>query len=310
MSVKTYKFYMFEVWLNIISMECVSMGFFNYSKPGPGIDKNAPKKKGVALYLELFFRKFWELIRINVLYFIFSIPAFFIYFCLFTFFILPDLSALIRDMISMLETDVANADVILSNYSMAIGIAFSVLIVILWGSGPASASWAYIMRCFTRESHTWLWADFKNKLKENFGQSIIVLAVDIVFMFMSSISIRYYASMYSGTKSIVYIILCLFMVLLFLIYTLMHAYIYQFMITFKGNIVRIYRNALVFAIGFLPMNLLLNIIPALVTAIVFMYLNPYFSVILALLIWISLCRYPIDFYASRVIFRKLLSGDK
>ena len=57
------------------------MGFFNYSKPGPGIDKNAPKKKGVALYLELFFRKFWELIRINVLYFIFSIPAFFMYFC-------------------------------------------------------------------------------------------------------------------------------------------------------------------------------------------------------------------------------------
>ncbi len=29
MSVKTYKFYMFEVWLNIISMECVSMGFFS-----------------------------------------------------------------------------------------------------------------------------------------------------------------------------------------------------------------------------------------------------------------------------------------
>lgn len=29
MSVKTYKFYMFEVGLNIISMECVSMGFFS-----------------------------------------------------------------------------------------------------------------------------------------------------------------------------------------------------------------------------------------------------------------------------------------
>lgn len=55
MSVKTYKFYMFEVWLNIISMECVSMGFFNYSKPGPGIDKNAPKKKGVALCFPFLF---------------------------------------------------------------------------------------------------------------------------------------------------------------------------------------------------------------------------------------------------------------
>ena len=29
------------------------MGFFNYDKEGPGIDKNAPKKKGIFLFFEL-----------------------------------------------------------------------------------------------------------------------------------------------------------------------------------------------------------------------------------------------------------------
>ena len=43
MSVKTYKFYMFEVWLNIISMECVSMGFFNLCPPSKNGHKKASK---------------------------------------------------------------------------------------------------------------------------------------------------------------------------------------------------------------------------------------------------------------------------
>lgn len=286
------------------------MEFFNYSKSGPGIDKNAPKKKGVALYFELFFRKFWELLRINVLYFIFSMPVLFIYFCIFTFFILPDLSATIRGVVSTLITDAAKIEVILSNYSITIGIIFSVLTVILWGTGPTSASLAYIMRCFTQEKHAWLWKDFKDKIKENFRQGITVLTIDIVFMFMASVSIRYYASMYNGTKSVIYFILCFLIPVMLSVYTLMHGYIYQFMTMFNCNITQIYRNALIFAIGFLPVNFLLTVLAVVITVAIFMHLNPCFSMALSLLIWIVLCRYPMEFYASRIIDRNLISKDK
>lgn len=47
-----------------------------YLKEGPGIDKNAPKKEGFALFIEILAREFWEIIKLNVFFIISSIPVF------------------------------------------------------------------------------------------------------------------------------------------------------------------------------------------------------------------------------------------
>ena len=49
-------------------------GLFNYEKEGPGIEKNAPKKKTFIVFFETFFRNFWKFIPINFVYSLFSIP--------------------------------------------------------------------------------------------------------------------------------------------------------------------------------------------------------------------------------------------
>ncbi len=50
-------------------------GLFNYEKPGPGIDKNAPKKKGIALFWEIFSEKFWSFIPLSLLYWLLCLPV-------------------------------------------------------------------------------------------------------------------------------------------------------------------------------------------------------------------------------------------
>ena len=47
---------------------------FNPAKPGPGVSKNAPKKKRFFLFWELYFRKFFKLIQANLLYVLWSLP--------------------------------------------------------------------------------------------------------------------------------------------------------------------------------------------------------------------------------------------
>ena len=47
---------------------------FNYSKPGPGVEKEEQQKRRFFLFFELFFRKFWKLIQLNLLYLLFWIP--------------------------------------------------------------------------------------------------------------------------------------------------------------------------------------------------------------------------------------------
>lgn len=50
-------------------------GLFNYEKEGPGIAKDAPKKRGFVVFFEFFFRNFWKFISINIVYGIMSLPV-------------------------------------------------------------------------------------------------------------------------------------------------------------------------------------------------------------------------------------------
>lgn len=50
-------------------------GLFNYEKPGPGVDKNPQQKKAFVVFFEIFGRKFWNLILVNLIHILFSLPV-------------------------------------------------------------------------------------------------------------------------------------------------------------------------------------------------------------------------------------------
>lgn len=47
-----------------------------YLKEGPGIEKDAPPKTGIALFFEILVREFWQLLKLNLLFVLCSIPVF------------------------------------------------------------------------------------------------------------------------------------------------------------------------------------------------------------------------------------------
>ena len=48
-------------------------GFFDYTKPGPGVDKNAPKKHAFFEFFELWFNNIWSLISVNITFFLLNL---------------------------------------------------------------------------------------------------------------------------------------------------------------------------------------------------------------------------------------------
>ncbi|MBR5922513.1 MAG: DUF624 domain-containing protein [Clostridia bacterium] len=50
-------------------------GLFNYEKEGPGIDKDAPKKKTFIVFLEMFKINFWKFIPINLVFILLNLPV-------------------------------------------------------------------------------------------------------------------------------------------------------------------------------------------------------------------------------------------
>ena len=269
--------------------------FNRFDKPGPGVSKDEPKKKGAALYFELFFRHFWDFFKENFMFVLCSFPLFFILYFSITFFY------------SDMQIYANENDIVMTYEALKIFIIISYMLVL--GSGPASAAMAYMMRCVTREEHCFLLSDFIEKFKENFVQSIIVAAADVVIViFALPTAIKFYYNWYNSSQNIMWAILSIVMIIVLVLYLFMHIYFYQFIITYELKLRHALKNSLIMAVANFPMNILIAAIPIGITYIGIIFLNTYFVLFLALIFWMSFFRYPIEFYATRVI-NKLLENS-
>lgn len=273
------------------------MGIFGgYMKEGPGIDKNAPKKKGIFLYMELFSRKLWKLIQINMLYTVVSLPMLAL-----LYFIAP----VTDSFVARLAGDAASDMNVLSSLQMGFRTMFALGITVLWGSGPASAGYAYILRCFAREEHAWVWSDFWDKFKSNFKQSAIVCIVDIFVLLLLINAAAFYFSAFKASDELLWLILTFISFLMFTLYSFVHFYIYQIMVTFECTMLQLYRNSFLFAFAKLPVNLLFFVFILALLLGISMMVSPGVVIILYFVIGISFSVFPTAFYSARSILKVL-----
>ena len=175
------------------------MGLFNFDKPGPGISKDAPRKKGIFLYFELLGRKFSKLMCVNMLYFLFSIPMMLLYFGAFLFVIPTALN------IAFGTLDMSQSDMIM--FYLLLSLFMTLICTITLGTGPASASMAYVMREYSKEQHVWLWHNFIKKMKENLKKEIAICVIDLLFVCSSTIAFAFYLHQYLLTGSLFWFVL-------------------------------------------------------------------------------------------------------
>ncbi len=269
------------------------MGFFpNYEKAGAGIDKNAPKKRGIFLYFELIGRYLWKLIKSNMLYTAISIPVLMLYHYLF---------------LCVFGTIYgADAELSLVNHS---ALTFTVLLAIFWGTGPVSCGFTHILRGMAREEHIWISLDFLKKSKESFKHGLVFLIVDILVFLISMTSLSVYSSL-AANRGGIFMIPMAIIILGLIIYTAMHYFIYELEITFENNLKEIYKNSLLMAIMTFPMIILTGGIICLLSYFVLGILPSAGVIVVAFLFWIGLMRFIIDFYAARYIKRHFLKEAK
>ncbi len=262
--------------------------FFNYTKPGPGVEKDEERHKGAALYFELLWRSIGKLILANILYFATSLPILALYF-----------------VASLYFLGIAMPEIVGTASILQSSLIITLLVAILWGTGPVSAGYTYILRNTAREEHFFTCSDFFEKSKESFRRGLVFLAIDLIMFIGSVSSVFVYHNMAEksgGAYSILFLISCITL----FIYTIMHFYMYEFEITFKSSILEVYKNSLFMAFATLPMCILLTLIVYFATTLLLGFLNPVIVLIIAVLLWISVMRFSIDFYTARIIKKKIL----
>ena len=226
------------------------MTFFKgaLAKEGKGVEKGE-KKSPVRLFCEIYFRKFWKLCQVGFVYLVACIP---------TFFIASRICGILTDIVindAVVQTIKNQASGEVETTIMLAKIVYTGVITLfltaVWGMGPVTAGYTYVLRNYAREEHAWPWSDFWEFTWKNFRQAICVWLVDMVVLWLLINAFMFYGSVLK------YVILCLL-----LAYTLMHFYIYQLMVTYKLKLKEIYKFSFLFAVVSLPANLLVLAVAA------------------------------------------------
>ncbi|HHV98523.1 MAG TPA: YesL family protein [Clostridiaceae bacterium] len=259
-------------------------GFFDYTRPGPGIPKDAPPKPRIVVFFGILQRKFWNLIKINMLFMLFNIPAI--------------IGMLLASMfIFEQNTNDPLGDLIVR---FAFGLFFLAIPIIT--VGPAQAGFTYIMRNYAREEHAFLWWDFKDTALKNFKQSIIISIIDFVVIIVAGIAMRFY--FHKIAENSIWSFPAGLVIVAFVIFIMMHLYIYPMLITFKLTVKQIYKNALIFAfIKLIPNALILLLCFAIVFAT---FLNYLIGILLLILITYSLIGLITNFYVNPIIKKYMI----
>jgi len=228
------------------------MGIFNgYTKPGKGVSKEDLDKTGLALYFDIFFRRFWKLISINFMYLIASIPAIIIASFIAYYFMSVVLSLLKPEIIA---NGIPETYLVLMRYLI---IPFTIVILQITGSGPASVAKTYMLRKYVKDTHVWLWSDFKDSFKKNFWQGMAVYVINTLVFCALFFGFLFYRFMMTGPMSSV---LSTVIIILSVIFFVMQKYVYMLVSGFELKIKHIYKNSAVLAIIGLKWNILSTVI--------------------------------------------------
>lgn len=182
--------------------------FNNFNQPGRGIPKAPVEKKGIFKFFEIYGRRCWKLMGLNLMYFMFFVPT-------------------------ILAGWLSGK---LNSYA-----PYVLVLVTVVCFGPATAAMTKISRNYSQERNAFVYSDFFDTFRKCFKQSLIMGIIDAVFILGFSVSIPAY-SQWAEVNTAMYVpfILCLSCLIVFF---MMHFYIYLMIVSTNLSMRQIFKNA-------------------------------------------------------------------
>ncbi|NLE68667.1 MAG: YesL family protein, partial [Clostridiales bacterium] len=171
------------------------------------------------------------------------------------------------------------AEVIRESPNQIYSILFSALVMAIPAiaiTGPVQAGMAYITRNWARDEHAFIWADFKDAVKENWKQALGVSIITGLAPIIMLVCWQYYGGM-AQTSSMLYVVPQVLTMALGIIWMMSLVFMYPMMVTYKMNLRTVIRNSLLLTIGRLPQTAgvrLVMLVPTLIAVLVAFY-TPY-----------------------------------
>lgn len=243
--------------LNFLLRRMLILGLFtrDYESAGVGISKNAPKKTGIRLFFEILGRKFWKLLEVNILYFLFYVPL-----------VLAGV-ALIR----------------ISDAKIALIVSLLLILIFAIVVGPATAGMTRVMRNYVLEKHSFIIADFFKAFRENFFKAAVIGFADTIICISIYASLTTYPYLADKTDNNLFYVLMIFSFSIAIVVAMMNFYAFLMIIATDLSLKNLLKNS--FALAFVELKKsFLTFIIVLVILVGFSLLPLYVSLTFLLLL--------------------------
>lgn len=175
-------------------------------------------------------------------------------------------------------------------------------------TGPFTSGLSYITRNWARDEHAFIWSDFRDAVKTNWKQGLVLSSITSVMPLLVYVGWRFYGQM-AGQNAIMFIPQVL-VALVAMIWAISITYMHPLAITYELKTRDVIRNGLLLAVARLPMSVgirLLHCVPAIICiALVYLW-NPMFGMLILFgyyfLIGFSLSRFVTASYTNAVFDR-------
>lgn len=255
------------------------MSFFgslsNYTRPGPGVNKNTPPKKPFFRFFEVLSRKFTDLFKLNLL---FAIPV----------------AVVFTLVIGLNFMGITN---IFLNF---------IPVIFLY---PFISGLAFVTRNYVREEHAFIWGDYIEAIKDNLAKSLAHGFLSYVFFAVILMCINFYMASAQNGNHMAFLPIVVGFVLL-IIGMCMQFYVPLMIVTFDLSLKDIYKNSIIFSFIAFPRNLCLILFCLIITVASFLMINTlstaFIMLVIAVCILFSFTSYLINFVIYPIVEKQMI----
>lgn len=258
-------------------------GFFglnDYNRPGPGVRKGEPEKKGLARYFDILGKRFWKIVTLNFLYFVFSIIPFILMWAV---------CAVSMVWTVSLKMSADELSEWLNQGGTLMILILSLIIYSNCGGGASACGMINVLRKYVSDTHAWVWQDFIDAFKRNFFKGTVSYIIDLLAAGILIMNYGFYNIQSSG---LINVILRALLMLVIFIWGMMHVYIYPCITSFNFKLRDVYKNSFIMVLGKLPQTAGAFIIGLFIsfTVIYFSVAVIYFALLIPILLF-AFCEY-------------------
>lgn len=234
-------------------MRMAGGGFFHdyfYGKSGKKdfTEADLPKTR-LQLFFEVFKVRRGSMVGLNALQLLIWIPA-----IIWTFINIVQLNLIM-----------SKGDFIIADLA---GLAYSYLLImfpLVAITGPFTAGASYVMRNWARDEHSFVWADFKYALKQNWKQALLYSIIDGLFPLLAYLCIYFYSGMAGG--SALFYLPAAIIVIVYVLWSLVKMAIPPMMVSYELKFSQVIKNSILITLAALPKAILAKLITLIIPAI-------------------------------------------